>query len=143
MSEPDRGVLHGSCVAHAGRGVLILGPSGSGKSGLALAMIALGARLVADDRTLVRPGPGAPLAETPAAIAGLIEARGVGLLRLVPVGPVPLAWAVDLARPEPARLPERREMQLAGQAVPLLWGAGVPNLAAALMVLLGAERIET
>ena len=47
-------ILHGSCVAVEGRGVLIVGPSGAGKSSLALALMALGAELVADDRTEVR-----------------------------------------------------------------------------------------
>ena len=45
--------VHGTTVARAGRAVLILGASGTGKSALALQMIALGARLVADDLSLI------------------------------------------------------------------------------------------
>ncbi|MFZ9950137.1 MAG: HPr kinase/phosphorylase, partial [Gemmobacter sp.] len=59
-------LLHASCVAFAGRGVLILGPSGSGKSGLALGLIALGAGLVADDAVLIAPeGEGVRAARPP------------------------------------------------------------------------------
>jgi HPr kinase/phosphorylase len=46
-------ILHASCIALEGRGLLILGPSGAGKSSLAIRMMALGASLVSDDRTLV------------------------------------------------------------------------------------------
>ncbi|MDA3887407.1 MAG: serine kinase, partial [Allgaiera sp.] len=69
---PDSGpegesILHASCVALDGRGVLILGPSGAGKSGLALQLMALGARLVADDRTRLNPRAGRLIARAPSA----------------------------------------------------------------------------
>ncbi|MEO8926158.1 MAG: HPr kinase/phosphorylase [Caulobacteraceae bacterium] len=63
------------------RGVLIEGPSGAGKSDLALRALELGYRLVADDRTLVFVSQGALFGRAPAALAGLMEARGVGILR--------------------------------------------------------------
>ena len=75
-------ILHATCVAVDGRGLLILGPSGSGKSGLALRLIALGATLVSDDRTRITAHEGLLTATCPSpAILGLIEARGLGLLR--------------------------------------------------------------
>ena len=76
--------LHASCVALDGRGVLILGRSGAGKSSLALELMALGARLVADDRTVLHADDGAPVASCPPAILGKIEARGVGILAADP-----------------------------------------------------------
>ena len=64
--------------------MLLRGESGAGKSDLALRLIDGGARLVADDRTdLTRDGDRL-IARSPATIAGLIEARGVGILRLPP-----------------------------------------------------------
>jgi HPr kinase/phosphorylase len=86
-------------VAVEGRGVLLVGPSGAGKSALALRLIALGAELVADDRTLVARHGDRLVAAAPASGHGLIEARGVGLLRLPALGAVPLALAVDLGQP--------------------------------------------
>ena len=50
--------LHASCVAHAGKGILITGSAGSGKSFLALELLARGGRLVADDQTLLEMSQG-------------------------------------------------------------------------------------
>ena len=73
--------LHASAVALTpAAGVLILGPSGVGKSSLALRLMALGARLVADDGVALTVQAGALIARAPAPIAGLIEARGAGIL---------------------------------------------------------------
>ena len=97
-------ILHASCIAHRGRGLLILGPSGAGKSTLALEMMAFGAGLVADDRTLLRRDGDRIIADSPPAIRGRIEARRVGILNARAVGPVPLVLAVDLGQAETDRL---------------------------------------
>jgi len=120
--------LHASAVAVGGRGVLLLGPSGAGKSALALALIGRGAALVADDRvTLTRAGE-ALLARAPAPLAGLIEARGIGLLRLPALPEAPLALAVDLGRPPAARMPHRATITHLGVDIELILGREVPNL---------------
>jgi HPr kinase/phosphorylase len=117
------------------------GPSGSGKSGLALRMIALGARLVADDRTeLCAESGGRLLASAPAAIRGLIEARGVGLLRADPLDRVPLALVVDLAREEPDRLPPHRQITLLGCTLPLVLRPRNPHLPESLLLWLADGR---
>lgn len=113
-------ILHASTVALAGRGVLVLGASGRGKSALALELMALGAGLVADDRTEITPRDGALIASCPPAISGRIEARFVGLLAAPAHPPVPLALAVDLDQSETERLPPRRETEIAGVMLPLL-----------------------
>ncbi len=113
-------IVHGTAVALAGRAVLFLGPAGCGKSGHALALMALGGRLVADDRTCVRAAGEGLFVSAPQPIAGLIEARGVGILRAEAVGEAPLALAVDLARPERMRLPQRRRWHCLSRSVPLL-----------------------
>jgi serine kinase of HPr protein (carbohydrate metabolism regulator) len=104
--------------------VLLRGPSGAGKSDLALRLIETGARLVADDQTeLVRKGK-AVLATAPARIAGLIEARGVGIVKLGRdqlVARAPVALLVDLAPPEHIeRLPEPAHERLLGIDLPVL-----------------------
>lgn len=97
--------LHATCVAVDGRGLLILGPSGAGKSSLALQMMALGARLVADDRVDLARRGAAVVASCPAPLRGLIEARGLGILRADPLEEAEVALVADLARPPAGRLP--------------------------------------
>ena len=75
-------IVHGSAVSVEGRGCLITGASGSGKSTLALEMIAAGAVLVADDQTRINESPDGLMMTAPPSIAGRIEARGVGVLKL-------------------------------------------------------------
>ena len=76
MSE----AVHASAVLARGRGVLLRGASGAGKSTLAAALVERGARLVADDRVWLSARGGRLLASAPAAIAGLLELRGLGLV---------------------------------------------------------------
>src|ERR1700751_298914 len=70
--------MHGSCVARDGAGVLLVGPSGAGKSDLALRLLGRGFGLVADDQVDVLGG----IARAPGALAGLLEVRGLGIVRL-------------------------------------------------------------
>ena len=74
-------VVAASCVAVEGRAALILGASGRGKSTLALTLMAMGATLVSDDGVVLRRAPDGLTASAPPALAGLVEARGIGLLR--------------------------------------------------------------
>ncbi len=103
--------IHASCVAIGRRGVLLLGPSGSGKSDLALRLIDGGAkgdtRLVADDRTILFLAKGALCAKAPPSIKGLLEVRGVGIVKLPVLAQVKIALVVVLGR-EGARLPQPR-----------------------------------
>ena len=122
-------LVHATCVALRPRGrswraVLLRGPSGAGKSDLALRLIEGGARLVADDQTeLVRRGKSI-IATSPATLAGLIEARGVGIVKLARdqrVTRAPVALLVDLAPPERIeRLPEPAQERLLGVDLPVL-----------------------
>jgi serine kinase of HPr protein (carbohydrate metabolism regulator) len=113
--------IHATCVALPEGGVLLRGESGAGKSDLALRLIDGGARLVADDRTELAREDDRLIARAPAAIAGLIEARGMGILRLPPqklaaeVAVVLIVDLVDAAAVE--RLPEAGHEDLLG--VPL------------------------
>lgn len=133
-------ILHGSCVALDGRGVLILGPSGSGKSGLALQLMALGCALVSDDRTEVAARDGALVASAPEAIRGRIEARGVGLLAAEPAAAARLVLAIDLAHLEPERLPPWRSHPVLGIELPVLHRVESPHFPAAILQYLKAGR---
>ena len=113
--------LHGSCVAIDGRGVLLRGPSGRGKSDLALRLIDGGARLVADDRVDLRAAAGRLNASAPEPIAGRLEVRGIGILEVLSAAATPLGLVVDLvAREELERLPEPRSASFLGIDVPLI-----------------------
>lgn len=130
------GTIHASTVAMQGRGLVILGPSSSGKSSLALQLIALGAELIADDATEVFTGPTGPLLSAPTPIKGRIEARGLGLLRL-PTAPQATAWAALRLLPSPGpRLPANANIDVAGHLLPLLTAYPAPHLAAALFLCL-------
>jgi hypothetical protein len=116
-------MLHGSCAALDGAGVLFLGPPGSGKSDLLLRLTQRGWRLVADDQVVLRAldGGAAVEASAPAALAGLLEVRGLGLFEALPHGPARLRLVVELApRAAVPRLPAPRRHILAGVALPCL-----------------------
>jgi HPr kinase/phosphorylase len=101
-------LIHASCVALGASAILLAGPAGAGKSDLALRLVHEGAELVADDQTLLRRDGERLIASAPASIAGLIEVRHVGLLRLPQATSKPVALYVELAPMEEIleRLPE-------------------------------------
>ena len=122
MTSPVR--IHATCLAFGQRGVLLRGPSGSGKSDLALRCItqpivladgmpgATGtpilARLVADDQVIVRVAQERLLAQAPANLHGLLEVRGIGVFKLEAAGEIQVCLVVDLlAAGTPARTIER------------------------------------
>ncbi|HQT80030.1 MAG TPA: HPr kinase/phosphatase C-terminal domain-containing protein [Rhodopila sp.] len=99
--------MHGSCIARNDDAILIVGPSGAGKSDLALRLLARGFELIADDQVDIADG----FASCPAELAGLLEARGVGIVRLPYRSRARLVLVVELGRtpdrlPQPARHPE-------------------------------------
>ena len=133
-------ILHASCVAVEGRGLLILGPSGAGKSALALRLLSLGAGLVADDRTEVTALGGQLTARCPAPIRGLIEARGVGLLRVDPVASARIVLVADLGQGEDQRLPPLRKITILGCALDLVLHPQNDHFPDALMLYLRHGR---
>ncbi len=141
-SENQDCITHAGCVAWGGKGMLIRGPAGSGKSSLALQMMALGCNLVADDRTrLIRRGHRL-FAMAPEAIRGMIEARGLGLLGAETLREAPVCLVVDLADAETERLPPRRETAILGLTLPLVHKVESPVFPAALLQYLKEGRRE-
>lgn len=136
----DTAILHASAVAVGGHGLLIIGPSGSGKSALALRLIALGAALVADDRTELTRDGGALVARCPAPITGLIEARGIGILRADPVASALITLVADLGQRETHRLPPHRKVTLLGCEVDLVLQVQDSHFPDALMLYLSHGR---
>jgi serine kinase of HPr protein (carbohydrate metabolism regulator) len=112
--------LHASTVALEGRAVMISGPSGSGKSDLALRLLDRGFTLVSDDQTIVRKDNGRLLASAPPAIHGKLEIRGVGIVEMETVSDVPVALFVELTS-DIQRLPDdSRERLVLDVTLPLI-----------------------
>jgi HPr kinase/phosphorylase len=121
--------IHASAVAYDGAGVLILGPSGSGKSRLAVEMMALGAQLIADDRVQLEEQHSHLIASAPPQLVGVLELHGMGLVRIVDTIPRhALHLAVELVAGEIERLPEPEERSFLGQSLPLLRLPAFPAL---------------
>ena len=131
-AEPSE-IIHATCVSLDGSGTLIMGASGSGKSSLALQLIAYGAQLVSDDRTILTASGTRLMASCPDTIAGLIEARGVGILRLPHQHRTRIEFIVDLDSPEHKRLPEPHCKTLMGVTLPCLWHAPSAHFAVAVL----------
>jgi serine kinase of HPr protein (carbohydrate metabolism regulator) len=119
--------IHASAVLVGERAVIIRGPSGSGKSRLALALLAAAksgllpfARLVADDRIRISAAHGRLLVSAPETIEGMIEVHGLGI-RTADCEPMALAgWIVDLAAKDAARMPELTGTEILGITIPRL-----------------------
>ncbi len=133
-----RDLVHATCVAlypaprkaaapgHSRTGgapaaVLLRGPSGTGKSDLALRLMDGGARLVADDQTQLSVKDGGLVASAPATIAGRMEVRGLGVAEVPRLSEAPVCLVVDLVPGDAIdRLPEPGTCELLGITLPLL-----------------------
>jgi RNase adaptor protein for sRNA GlmZ degradation len=110
--------MHATCVALGGAAVLLRGPSGAGKSDLALRLIEEGARLVADDQVELAAEGGRLVARAPAAIAGKMEVRGVGIVPVAAEAAATVALIADLVTAaDVERLPEPAEETILGIAI--------------------------
>lgn len=140
MSDVQHLQLHASCVDIDGAGLLIKGASGTGKSSLALQMMALGAQLVADDRTDVTRHHYDLVATCPPTIQNRIEARGIGILHAKATASCQITAIVDLDVCETERLPPARWTTLLSCTVPLLHKVDSPAFPAALLQYLRYGR---
>jgi HPr kinase/phosphorylase len=144
----DRQTIHASAVLVGARAVLIRGPSGSGKSRLALELIEAGdtgglrfAQLVADDRVHLEAAGGRLLVRPAEALAGLIEVRGAGLLRMPHEASAVVGLVVDLAAADASRLPDRdlRKTEIDGISLPRLAVAADAAALPALLAILNSS----
>jgi len=119
MSKDTAKQIHATCVSIDDVGLLIRGPSGIGKSDLALRLIDKGARLVADDRVDLLVSNNDVIAHAPATLAGLLEVRGLGILSFPLLDAAVIRLVVDLVKPEDVtRLPDQRMTEILGIDVP-------------------------
>jgi HPr kinase/phosphorylase len=138
--EPS--TVHGSAVLIGARAVLIRGPSGAGKSSLALSLIHAAdtgllrfARLVGDDRLHIAASNGRLLVRPAAALAGMIEVRGLGVRKMQYEARAAVGLVVDLSASDAERLPSAGNAILEGIFVPRL---AIAPQAAPLQVLIAA-----
>lgn len=124
MADPASELVHATSVAIDGHGMLIMGPSGSGKSDLALRLIDRGAVLVSDDYTEVVNRNGLLLLRAPENIAGKMEIRHLGLVEMASTNDIPATIVIRLD-PNPARMPEHfPEIMISGRPLPVVSLAG-------------------
>lgn len=140
IAESFGATVHASAVLIGARAVLIRGPSGAGKSRLAWELIEAGrgtaagfARLVGDDRVHLQAAGGRLLVRPAGTLAGLIELRGVGILRRDHEACAVVRLVIDLAAADAERLPLEGETVVEGVTLPRL--AVAPGVAALPLVL--------
>ena len=140
--EPSTFLLHASAVRLGDKGVLLMGTSGSGKSDLALQLIDRGAVLIADDQVRISTVDGRLRAEPPAKLAGLIEVRDLGILRLAhAVGFLDLVVELERGKVE-ERLPTPHRRAWHGISLPVIRiDSRAPSAAAKIRLALWAERV--
>ena len=114
MEEISSIIVHASAVSFSGKGILILGASGSGKSKLALALISCGAILIADDQVILNYNKNEIVLSAPKAIRGKIEARNIGILE-VSSTKAQLCLVVSLDKTEHNRLPKTKYTEYFGK----------------------------
>ncbi len=132
--------IHASSVAIDGRAVLITGPSGSGKSDLALRLLDRGFALVSDDQTIVKKTGARLTASAPPTIRGKLEIRGVGIVTMDQIDDQRVALVVELTS-DIQRLPDdSRERPIMGVPVPLI-SVDAMSASAASKVALALDRL--
>ena len=113
--------IHASCVNIKNKGVLFLGVSGSGKSDLSLRLIANHkAKLVADDRVDIKSKGNKIIASSPENLFGLIEVRGIGIIKQKAKKNSFIDLVVNLTQEKIERMPDILYYEILDQKIPLI-----------------------
>lgn len=131
----DSLIMHATCVDINGSGVLIVGRSGSGKSSLAINLIALGSTLVADDQCEIVKKNNKLSVFKPTSLPSSIEIRGVGLVSVPMAVETSLDWVVNMDEAERERMPDLRFTEIDGYKIPTVFGKNMDDLASRIYVL--------
>ena len=131
----DSLIMHATCVDINGSGVLIVGRSGSGKSSLAINLIALGSKLVTDDQCEIVKKNNKLCVFKPTSLPSSIEIRGVGLVSVPMVVETSLDWVVNMDEAEKERMPDLRFTEIDGYKIPTVFGKNMDDLASRIYVL--------
>ena len=114
--------IHATCIKAKSKGILLLGDSGTGKSDLALRMITMfSAKLVSDDRTDIRNDSGFIKASSPNILKGMLEVRGVGIVKFEHLKEVKVDLVVCLTNEKTERMPEKMVYELEGVKIPMFY----------------------
>ena len=137
MKIPFNGslIMHATCVDVNGSGVLIVGRSGSGKSSLAINLLALGSKLVADDQCELVMKNNKIRISKPVSLPNSVEIRGVGLVSVPMVIETSLDWVVNMDEAETERMPNLRFTEIDGYRVPTVFGKDMDELGSRIYVL--------
>lgn len=134
---------HATAVTVDGRALLITGASGTGKSTLALEMIALGATLICDDQVMLERQGNVVMASAPSGAPAVIEARGIGLIPVDQVAPpAPITLIMDLDAAETKRMPRARVASVLGVPVRRLGRPERLSAAALILALRGGGPLD-
>ena len=133
-------ILHATCVDVEGAGILIVGRSGSGKSSLAVSLLALGASLVADDQCELMFQNNGFLITKPPSLPSNIEIRGIGLISVPVITDTSLCWVVNMDETEKERMPNPKFTEINGYKVPTIFGKNVDDLASRIYVLVKSVK---
>ena len=125
--------IHASGVCFENKGILILGKSGSGKSSLALSLVANGAQLVCDDRAHLHFKNKILMMTKPPSLPGAIEVRGLGLINVPLITEARIYLIIDMELTSDSRLGGHK-MQLFGVEIPCVKGQNFYGLCDAIIV---------
>ena len=120
ISKNNSKILHASSVEIDGKGVVILGKSGSGKSNLAIKLISMGAKLISDDQTYFKLKDNKIIISKPKTTPNFIEARGIGLIKTPMVMSAKLFCFVNITNIELERLPYEEKKYCFGKKIKMI-----------------------
>ena len=120
ISKDNSKIMHATSVDIDGKGVVILGKSGTGKSNLAVKLISMGAKLISDDQTKFKLKENTIIVSKPETTPNLIEARGIGLIKVPFVVSAKLFCFVKITNLELKRLPDAKKKSCFGKKIKMM-----------------------